>query len=125
MGIDPAQTGGRAEMQLHFKLPLLANLKLDAIDYGARATISGAAIGKIALDRGLSDGNFALDLTRNGAHLQGKARFDEIPSQIDAEIFFHPKNGPHTRYRLGMTLDDEARRRLDINITADRLSGPV
>jgi uncharacterized protein YhdP len=125
MGIDPAQVGGRADTQLHFKLPLLSDLKLDAIDYGAKATISGGAIGKIALDRGLNDGNFGLELNHNGAHLQGKARFDEIPAQIDAEVFFHPKNGPHSRYRVGMTLDEEARRRLAIDITPDRLSGPV
>ncbi|HEX6442512.1 MAG TPA: AsmA-like C-terminal region-containing protein [Stellaceae bacterium] len=125
MGIDPAQVGGRAETQLHFKLPLLADLKLAQIEYGAKSTISSASINKIALDRGLTDGNFGLELNRDGAHLQGKARLAETPSQIDAEVFFHPKNGAHARYRLGMTLDDAARKRLDIDITPDRLTGPV
>jgi uncharacterized protein YhdP len=45
MGIDPAQVGGRAETQLHFKLPLLSDLKFDAIDYGVKSTISGASVG--------------------------------------------------------------------------------
>jgi Protein of unknown function len=125
MGIDPSQVGGRADTQLHFKFPLLADLKLAQIEYGAKSTISGASINKIALDRGLTDGNFGFELNRDGAHLQGKARFAETPSQIDAEVFFHPKNGPHTRYRVGMTLDDQARKRLEIDITPDRLTGPV
>jgi uncharacterized protein DUF3971/AsmA-like protein len=125
MGIDPAQVGGRTDTQLHFKLPLLSDLKLAQIEYGAKSTIAGASINKIALDRGLTDGNFGLELNRDGAHLQGKARFADTPSQIDAQVFFHPKNGPHARYRVAMTLDDAARKRLDIEITPDRLTGPV
>ena len=40
IGLDPAQVGGRAETQLHFKLPLLADLKFDAIEYSAKSTMS-------------------------------------------------------------------------------------
>jgi Protein of unknown function/AsmA-like C-terminal region len=124
-GIDPAQVGGKVDTQLHFKLPMLADLKLDAIDYSAKAAISGGSIPKIVRNRDITDGNFELDLNRAGAHLQGNTRFDGVPAKLNAELFFHPKNGPHTRYRVGMTLDDEARRRLELDIGADRLTGPV
>ena len=123
IGVDPAKVGGRADTVLHFKLPLLANLKLDAVEYGAKATMSGVSIGKIAMDRNLSDGNLTLDLGRAGAHLQGTARLDGIPAKLDANASFHPKGGPRAAYRIGMTLDAEARRRLDLNFEPGRMSG--
>lgn len=125
LGIDPAHVGGRAESQLHFRLPLLEDLKLDAIEYSAKATITGASLGKVVLDRGISDANLALDIARTGAHVQGAARFDGIPTKLDARVFFHPKSGPRAVYRVGLMLDDEAQRRLDLNIAPDRLTGPI
>ncbi len=125
IGVDPAHVGGQAESQLHFKFPLVADLKLDAIDYGAKATISGASLDKVVLDRGITDGNFALDIARAGAHVQGTARLDDIPSKLDANIPFHAKSGPRAVYRVGLTLDEEAQRRLDLDLAPDRLKGPI
>ncbi|HYM73701.1 MAG TPA: AsmA-like C-terminal domain-containing protein, partial [Stellaceae bacterium] len=124
-GLDPTRIAGKVETQLHFKLPLLDALKLDQVDYGAKATLAGAAYAKIALDKALTDGNLTLDLGRPGVHLQGTGRFDGTPTTIDANLYFHPKAGPRARYRIGLTLDDEARRRLDWDVAPDRLSGPV
>ena len=125
IGVDPGHVAGQVETRLHFKLPLLEDLKADAIDYSAKATITGMSLPKIVLDRGISDGNLALDLNRSGAHLQGAARFDGLPSQLDANVFFHPKGGPQAKYHVGLTLDDEARRRLDLDVAPDRIKGPI
>ena len=124
-GVDPAQVGGKVDTQLHFKLPMLADLKLDAVEYSAKAAISSGSIPKIVRDRDITDGNLELELNRAGARLQGITRFDGVPAKLNAELFFHPKSGPHTRYRVGMTLDDEARRRLELDFGAERLSGPA
>jgi hypothetical protein len=125
IGVDPAHVAGRAETQLHFKLPLLADLKFDAVEYGAKATISGASFGKIVLERAISDANLTLDIAPAGAHVQGTARFDGIPSKLDANVFFHPKSGPSAVYRVGLTLDDAAQRRLDLDFMPERLKGPI
>ncbi len=125
IGIDPAHVAGRAETQLHFKLPLLADLKLDAVEYRAKATISGANLGKIVLGRAINDANLILDVTPAGAHVQGMARFAGIPSKLDANVFFDPKSGPDAVYRVGLTLDDDAQRRLDLDFAPDRLKGPI
>ena len=125
IGVDPAHARGRAESQLHFKLPLVADLKLDAVDYAAKATITGASLDKLVLDRGIADGNLTLDIGRTGAHVQGTARLDDIPAKVDANIIFHAKNGPHATYRVGLTLDEEAQRRLALDFPPDRLKGPI
>ena len=125
IGVDPSHVGGRAETQVHFALPLIADLKLDSVDYNAKATITGASIGKVAFDRGISDGNVSLEVGRNGARLQGNIRFDEIPAKLDANVLFHPKSGPRAVYKLGLTLYEAAQRRLDLDFIADRLTGPI
>jgi hypothetical protein len=125
VGIDPAEVGGRAETALHFRLPLLDELKLDAIEYSARANITGGSLANAGLNRALSDGNFVIEISRTGAHLQGNARFDGIPSAIDAAWPFAPKDAVHARYRVALTLGDDERRRLNFDFLPGRVSGPV
>jgi hypothetical protein len=125
IGIEPSGIAGRADAQLHFKLPLLSDLKVAAIDFGAKAMLSGASVGHIAMDKNLTDGNLALDLSRAGAHVRGTARVDGIPSNIDANVYFKPKSGPRAVYRIGLSLDSEAQRRFALDLMADRFNGPV
>ncbi|HUI35586.1 MAG TPA: DUF3971 domain-containing protein [Stellaceae bacterium] len=125
IGIDPAHIGGKAEALLHFKLPLVNDLKFDQVDYAAKATLADASIAKVALDRNLTDANLTLDLTRNGVHLQGAGKFDGSPTTLDGNIFFHAANGARVRYRVGLSLDDAARQRLGWDVGGDRLTGPI
>lgn len=125
IGLNPAQVGGRIEAQLHFQFPLLDDLKLDAVDYGVKATLTGTSIPKVALDRSFRDGNLTLDIARSGAQVRGTARFDEVPAKLDANVFFRPKNGPSALFRVEMTLDDAAQKRLGLDFAPDRLSGPI
>jgi len=125
IGVDPAQVTGRTEANLHFKLPLLQDLKLDQVQYAVKASLSGAAIAGVAMNRNLTDGNFALEITRPGAHLRGTSRFDGVPLSIDANLFFKPTDGARARYRVGLTLDEVQRRRLAFDFLPDRVAGPV
>ena len=125
IGLDPARIGGRADTRLHFRFPLFADLKLAAIDYGAKATITGASIPDLAFGYGIRDGRFALDLDRNGARLKGNGLFAEIPAKLRATLRFHAKSGPHAMFRIGMTLDSAAQRRLGFDIAPDRVRGPI
>jgi len=125
VGLDPARVAGRTDMNLHFKLPLLRNLKFDDVEFGAKANLTGVAIARAAMERDLSDGGFAVDISRPGVHLQGKARFDGIPISLDGGVMFKPKNGVRSRYRVALRLDDAERRRLDIDYLPDRINGPM
>ncbi len=126
MGLDPAKVGGRSETDLHFKFPLLNDLKFDVVDYTVKSTIAGASIEKAMLERNVTDGNFTLDIGRPGAHVQGALRFDGTPTKIEADVAFNAKGAaPRAVYKASLTLDDEARRRLDFDVAPDRLRGPV
>ncbi|HEX9536168.1 MAG TPA: AsmA-like C-terminal domain-containing protein [Stellaceae bacterium] len=125
IGVDPAQVAGRTEANLHFKLPLLKDLKLDQVQYAVKASLSGAAIAGVAMNRNLTDGNFGLEITRPGAHLRGTSRFDGVPLSIDANLFFKPTDGARARYRVALTMDEEQRRRLAFDFLPDRVAGPI
>jgi uncharacterized protein YhdP len=125
VGLDPARVAGRSEMNLHFKLPLLRNLKFDDVEFGVKANLTGAAIARAAMERDLSDGDFAVEISRPGVHLQGKARFDGIPINLDGGVTFKAKNSERSRYRVALRLDDADRRRLDLDYLPDRISGPM
>ena len=122
IGVDPAQVAGRTEANLHFKLPLLKDLKLDQVQYAVKASLSGAAIADVAMNRDLTDGNFELEITRPGAHLRGTSRFDGVPLGIDANLFFKPIDGARARYRVALTVDDEQRRRLAFDFLPGRVA---
>jgi hypothetical protein len=125
IGLDPATAAGRVEGGLHFKLPLLHDLRFDQVSYGAKGALQGVALPNVAMGRGIENGEFALELTRNGLRLQGRADFDAIPTKLDARLDFKSKAGPHARYRASLTLDDAQRRRLIGGFFDGRVSGPV
>ena len=117
---------GRTETNLHFKLPLLHDLKFDQVEYGVKARSDGR---RDSRGRDGSRPHRRRFRARNrpapGVHLQGNARFDGVPINIDGSLVFKPKDGPRARYRVALTLDDEQRRRLGLRFLPDRLAGPV
>jgi hypothetical protein len=125
VGLDPAQVSGQAESRVHLKLPLVDGLTFDRIDFTVKSKLSAAAINDIAFGHGLSDGQFAVDVTRPGVHLQGTARFDGVPSRLDGNVGFGPRAAPRARYHIALVLDDAERRRLGLDYLADRIAGPV
>jgi AsmA-like C-terminal region/Protein of unknown function len=125
IGVDPARISGRTEANIHCKLPLLDSVKLDQVEFAVKAGLTGAGIANVAMNRNLTDGSFAVEITRPGARLEGSSRFDGVPLNLDASLFFKPKDGVQARYRVAMTLNDGQRRKLDFDFFPDRLTGPV
>ncbi len=125
IGIDPASVTGRAEGNLHFKLPLLREVRLDQIGYGAKGALHHVAISDIAMGREISDGEFALEIKQTGASLRVRADFDAVPTDIDTKLIFRSKTGPRVRCHVSLTVDDAQRRRLAGGYFDDRVAGPV
>jgi len=125
IGLDSERVGGRGETRLHFRFPLLADLKLAAIDYGAEATLTDISIPDLALGHGIRVGRFALDLDRTGARLRGTGLFADIPARLQADVPFNTASGAHAVFRVGLTLDAAAQQRLGLDIAPDRLNGPI
>src|SRR5208282_3685419 len=73
IGVDPEHVSGRTEFNLHFRFPLLRSLKFDDVEYGVRATLTGASITGAAMDRDLSVDHFEHDISGPGKSLDENA----------------------------------------------------
>jgi hypothetical protein len=125
MGINPKHTAGDVSTQLSFAFPLLRDLPLDKVDYGATASLSGVAIGDAVLGRDLSDGVLNFKLDRNMAQASGTAKLAGVPVSLTWQQALQAKAPVRTRYDVTARLDAAQRRAVGLDMFEDYLSGPI
>src|SRR6185312_14235836 len=123
MGINPKHTAGDVSTQLSFAFPLLRDLPLDKVDYGATASLSGVAIGDAVLGRDLSDGVLNFKLDRNTAQASGTAKLAGVPVSLAWQEALQAKAPVRTRYDVTARLDAAQRRAVGLDMFEDYLSG--
>lgn len=124
--IDPARVGGQVDGQVTFAFPLVHDLKLNQVDYGARAALSGVAIGQVLFGQDLSAGELQLRLDRVALRLDGTAVLGETPVALNWVQSLKANDATRTRYAVRARLDDAARRRLDFfDFLSDVAKGPI
>jgi uncharacterized protein DUF3971/AsmA-like protein len=125
MGLDPKRASGAFSAQLDLTFPLLRDLPLAAIDYGATATLSGVGIGNVVLGRDLSGGELSLKIDRNTAQASGKAQLAGVPVDLNWQEALQAKAAQRTRYDVTARLDDTQRRALGLDMFDDYVNGPI
>ncbi|MFC0409155.1 AsmA-like C-terminal region-containing protein [Roseomonas elaeocarpi] len=87
--VDPAKSGGRAQVSLDLAFPLLADLPAERLDVHARGQVEDASLGDLVLDQALRRGRLALDVTQNGMTIGGTADLGPIRgAKMDASMDF-------------------------------------
>lgn len=125
LGIDPAHVGGNFDANIKFAFPLLRKLRFAQVDFGAEASVSGAAIEQVIFGRDLTDGDLKMQLGRSALQLDGTARVAGIPLTLTWVHSLKDSDPVVTRYVVHTQLDDAARKDLGLDAVADRLTGPV
>jgi uncharacterized membrane protein YgdD (TMEM256/DUF423 family) len=125
IGIDPKRAAGSVSTQLTFAFPLLRELPLDKVDYGATASLTGVAIGNVLLGRDLSDGELSLRLDRATAQATGTAKLAGVPLTLTWQQALQGKAPVRTRYDVTARLDAAQRRALGLDMFEDYVSGPL
>jgi hypothetical protein len=125
MGIDPQRAAGNVSTQLSFAFPLLRDLPLDKVDYGATASLSAVSLGNALLGRDLSDGELNLKLDRKTAQASGTAKLAGVPVSLTWQEALQAKAPVRTRYDVTARLDAAQRRALGLDMFEDYVSGPV
>jgi hypothetical protein len=123
--IDPTQIAGQADGHVLFAFPLKHDLTLAEVNYGARAALSGVGIPHALAGHDLTGGDLKLQLDRSSLRIDGMARLADVPATLGWIESLRRSDAVQTRYTLKARLDDEARRRLDVNFLPDAVSGPV
>jgi len=125
MGLDAKRAAGNVSTQLSFAFPLLRDLPLDKVDYGATANLTGVGIGNVLFGRDLSDGALSLKLDRRTAQASGTAKLAGVPMSLSWQQALQGKAPVRTRYDVMARLDAAQRRALGIDMFEDYIGGPV
>lgn len=125
LAIDPHTVAGRFTADLKFGFPLVHDLTLDQVDFGAAATLDGVAVDNVLFGRKLEDGKLKMQLDRKAMRLSGSAALAGVPVSLEWVENFDATDKTRTRYRVKGVVDDPARARLGLDFFPDRLQGAV
>jgi len=123
-GVEPAKVAGAADVQVTFGFPLIHDLRIEDVDYGAKARVTGASIPGIAMGHDLTEGDLALEIDRNALKVKGTGKIDAALAEF---TWFQSLRAtpPTRRYTVKTRLDDAQRRQLGVDFFSDIVSGPV
>jgi len=82
IGLSPDDSVGQVEGILTLRMPLLDALLLKDVDVRALAKITDFGSQKLVSGIELSQGNLALDLTKDGFGLKGSVGMNKVPAQL-------------------------------------------
>jgi AsmA-like C-terminal region/Protein of unknown function len=120
---DPA---GQVSVRINLELPLLAELRIEQVQVGATAALSGVHLGRLVAGRDLDDGRFDLVAGTDGLTLSGDGRLGGIPAHVDGRMDF--RAGPPDQVQqhfTAMASTDTAALALAGIPTDGWISGPV
>jgi len=122
VAVDPAKIAGNADVQVAFHFPLLRNLKIENVDYSAKAVLRDVAASGLVFGRDLSGGDLKFELDHNSLKLQGTGEVDQVPATIG---WTQGLRDGTRHYTLKMRLDDAERRRIGVDYLSEFIKGPI
>ena len=79
LGLDPAQTAGRASVTAAFALPLRNDLTFPQMQVQAQADLREVAIDDLVLDSAVRNGDLSLQVDKTGMNVTGPAELAGVP----------------------------------------------
>ena len=92
-GIDPDRIGGIAATRLRFDLLLANQTRLDDINFAAATNLQAIGIPDMLNGVALEEGEFLLQVNRNGLEANGNARFQGVAADIRWRQAFNAQPG--------------------------------
>ncbi len=124
LGVDPSRVGGEMAGRAAFDFPLRTDLDLPLVTISVAANLVDVALPGLVQGKDVTQGDLSVKVTKETMDVEGSAVFEGVPAHI-AGIEHFTDDAPFiSRYTVTSTLDEEARRRLDLD-TRPYLTGPV
>lgn len=108
LGLKPSQADGFAKVKLRLAFPLLADLKLEALEVQAIGDLSGVTLRQAVFGRDLTDGTLRLDVTAEALKATGQAFLDGIPASFVWDEIFSGKPFA-SRYVVKAVVEEDKR----------------
>jgi hypothetical protein len=114
-GIDPRQTGGTASTDLAFKVPMLADLPVDAVGISVKAQVNQFAVTLGGKTR-LTDGTVNFEIDNSHLHQTGAVNLADARLIVDWTEDFKTSDAITTRLAVKGNMTEAARAALNINL---------
>ena len=124
LGVDPTKVAGAADVQVSFGFPLLHDLRIGDVEYGAKAKVTGASVPGIAMGHDFTDGDLAIEIDRTTLKVKGNGKIEAAPAEFTWSQSLRA-GAPSRRYTVKTRLDDAQRKRLGVDFFSDMVTGPV
>jgi hypothetical protein len=125
LGLTPAQVGGQVHAQMGAQFPLLKRLKMEELAITSTVTIEQFSIDGLFSTFKATDGALKVSLDSNREMTTtGTLKLEGVPTKI-SWLENLEANAPYlSRYEFEMTLDDDARKRLGLELSP-YVAGPL
>lgn len=94
IGLDPTKVGGQSATATRLTVPLLDDVTIDEVGYSAAANLTDVSLPAVWRDWNLSEGELTLRADREALILNGRARVNGIPMELDWRRPIDGKNVP-------------------------------
>jgi hypothetical protein len=122
-GIKPRETGGTVSADLSFKVPMLADVAVDAVGISVKAAVSDFAVTLGARTK-VTNGTVNFDIDNNRLHQTGMVNLADSRLAVDWTEDFDSKLPVTTHMAVKGSLTEGGRAMLGIGLTTI-LTGPV
>lgn len=117
IGLKPDEIGGTADLNLNLQFPLLRNLALKDIKFGAKAHLSNMSSSNLVPKLNLTQGSLGLDLDDTGFSLMGSVELNKVPFEISWQQAFHESSGrPLRKAEISGAVDGEQWTQLGLGV---------
>ncbi len=93
VGIDPADTAGRARVRLKITVPLLADVRLTDVEVGARARLDAVSIADLVPGRHMQRGTLDVQVDTESVRFRGEAWLGDVGGRLEGWQVFDPGDG--------------------------------
>ncbi|HYE51645.1 MAG TPA: DUF3971 domain-containing protein, partial [Azospirillaceae bacterium] len=124
VGLVPAAVGGTGDIRLHFRFPLLADLKMEQVAIKVGADLKEVTANDIVADIAATEGALTLDVDNKRMTVAGTARLNGMPAEIHWDENFPEEAEIGTRVAVRATAGDEDRARFRLDFP-EWVRGPV
>ncbi len=118
MNIKPQSVGGTSTGNLQLHIPLERDLTLDRIAIKVKANLKNTRIRQLYKGVDLDNGNSVITLNNKGLEAKGKISLNGVPFTLKWNERFTTGKKFTTRFELGGTMDDKARKALGLELGA-------
>lgn len=123
-GVDPEAIGGNALTQLHLKLPIKNDMKMDEIRYEVASSVEDLRMPDLLNGVALEQADVLVEVNRAGIEVKGRGRFLDTEAELGWSEKFGVNDGPSSHYTIAMTADERQLEALGFP-TAGLIAGPV